>query len=194
MRFAIISIVAVFFIIFSFIIIVAKNNQHNSNNKKAIAAAPASITNYDDSSSSVSFITFGNLVANSQRTAVRITVTSANVDISILNGYQETVVNSESFANNLVAYKEFLSNLNANKFLTSKKTNLQEASACPSGETYEMILTNNLQTVSDLWDDNCNTGVDGTFAGNGQQNVFAIQTLFENQIPNYPDFTSNYTF
>jgi hypothetical protein len=194
MKFAVITISAVLFVLVCFILIVSKDHQRSTTNQQTHSNSIPSILSYENTNSSVAFTIFGNLVADSQRTAVKIAVTASNVNISVLNGYDETVVNSENFSNNLTAYNAFLENLNANDYLTSKSTSLKEASACPSGETYQMDLYNNSVQVSSLWDDNCNPGVDGTFKGNGQQNVFAIETLFQNQIPNYSDFTSNYTF
>ena len=179
------------FVIITFIVILSTNN-HQAVNKSS--STNPSLVTYENTTSSVSSTTFGNLVANSARTAVQIKVSSTDVNISILSGYQETVVKTEDFANNQTAYSYFLNNLNANEFLVSKTTTLDESSACPNGETYQLDLTDNSKTISNLWDDNCNAGIDGTFKGNGKQNIFAINTLFQNQVTNYADFTSGYTF
>jgi hypothetical protein len=188
----IISVGAVIFIIASFVVIMVHNGQKTQS--KSTSSSVLSLLNYETNTSSVSFTTYGNLVSNSQRTAAKITVTPTDVNISILSGYENTVVKTEDFPNNMAAYNAFLPSLQSNGFLTAKTTKLTESSACPSGETYELILNNNSSIVSDLWDDNCNPGVDGTFKGAGNQNVFNISTLFQNQIPNYSDFTSGYTF
>jgi len=160
---------------------------------KTVVVQKPSLIKYEDSTSSVSFTTYGGLVADSQRTTISITISAANVNSSVFNGYQETLVNSENFANNQTAYNYFLNNLDSQGFLVSKKTKLSESSACPNGETYQVTLTDNSKVISSLWDDSCNTGVDGTFYGNGQQNITAIQTLFQNQISNYSFFVSTYT-
>jgi hypothetical protein len=191
MKFAIITISSIAFAIITFIVILSANN-HQAVTKSS--STTPSLVLYENTTSSVSLTTFGNLVANSARIAVQIKVSSNDVNISILSGYQETMVKTEDFANNQTAYNYFLNNLNASNFLVSKTTTLDESSACPNGETYQLDLTNNSKTISNLWDDNCNPGVDGTFKGNRKQNIFAINTLFQNQVTNYADFTSNYTF
>ena len=193
MKFAIITISALFFVLVSFILIISKNHKHviTSVNK---VSAPISLNNYLGTNSSVVFTTYGNLVSDASRTAVRISVSSANVNISVLNGYQEKVVKTEDIANNSDAYKAFLTNLDTNGFLASKSTNLQFSSACPNGETYSLVLNVSGAPLSNLWDDNCNPGIDGTFKGNGKQNIFDVSTLFQNQISNYSDFTADYVF
>ncbi|HEY5268319.1 MAG TPA: hypothetical protein VII94_04255 [Candidatus Saccharimonadales bacterium] len=191
MRFVIITISSIIFITVSFTIILSKNSQQVA--KESLTTA-ASLLPYENNTSSVSFTTFGNLVSGSQQTALRIKISSSNVNISILNGSQESIVKTENFSSNQTTYNHFLANLNSNDFLVSQTSSLAELSACPKGETYQLNLSNNSTTVSNLWDDNCNTGSDGTFKGNGNQNVFAIETLFENQITNYSDFISGYSF
>ena len=184
-------IIGILFVVITFIVILSVGS---SPTVSKTSAPKPTLANYENSTSSVSFTTYGSLVSNAQRTTVTITVSASDVNLSIYSGYQKTIINHEDFANNQTAYNYLLSNLDSQGFLSAKTTKLNEASACPSGETYELVLTDNSKTISSLWDDNCNSGVDGTFYGNGQSSIGAIQTLFQNQVTNYSDFTSSYTF
>lgn len=181
MRF-LLSIIGVVVFIVLVIVIIA-----SSNSSKPIGA-PINLDNYNYPESSVTQISTGELVSDSQRIAIQITVTQSQASIYILNTYLHTVVKSESFANNSTAYGVFLGGLQNAAFTDSRRTNeVNMFGVCPLGDTYQYQLNNGTKTVSNLWSTSCSFS-DGTFAGNGP----LIRQLFTLQIPNFNTFTSGY--
>lgn len=143
-------------------------------------------TSYNNASSSVTQINTGELVSDSQRAAIKITITQSKASIYILGGYNQTVLNSESFANNSTAYGVFLGALANANFTNSRLTNeVNMFGVCPLGNTFQYQLNNGTKLVSNLWSTSCSDS-DGTFYGNGS----LIRQLFQLQIPNYNDFTN----
>jgi hypothetical protein len=148
---------------------------------------PIDVASYNYPGSSVTQITTGQLVADSNRQAIQITVTQDQVSIYILNGYNNTISNSESFPNNSTSYGVFLGALQNAMFANARRTTETNMfGVCPLGNTYQYQLNSDTKTVSNLWSTSCSLN-DGTFAGSGQ----LIRQLFNLQIPNYTSFTSN---
>lgn len=149
-------------------------------------AKPINLVNYNIPSSSVTQISSGFLVADSVRQAIRINVTQNNVEIDILNGYNQTISKTESFTNNSTSYGVFLGALQNAMFTSSRVTSqINIFGVCPVGETFQYQFYNGAKTASNLWSTSCSFS-DGNFAGNGP----LIRQLFALQIPNYRDFTS----
>jgi hypothetical protein len=178
------SILGVVIFIVVMIIIVAS---HGSSPSKKPLQKPINLSSYNYPGSSLTVITTGSLVADSNRQAVEITVSQDQVSIALLNTYNQTVSKTESFPNNSTAYGVFLSSMQNEQFTTSKLTTEKSIFAtCPLGQTYQYQLSNTTKIVSNLWATSC-SNLDGNFDGFGS----TIITLFNLQIPNYSSFMSS---
>jgi hypothetical protein len=172
------SIFGVILFIVAVIVIIATSGPSKTI-KKSI-----SLTSYNYPGSSVTQTTSGELVGDSQRRAIQITVSQSAVSIFILSGYNQTVSNSETFQNNSTSYGVFLGALQNAMFTSSRKTTETNMfGVCPIGNTFQYRLNNSTNTVSNLWSTSCSLN-DGTFNGNGP----LIRQLFSLQIPNYNSF------
>ncbi len=176
------SILGVVIFIVVMIVIIASHGPAPSKTLRK----PIDPTTYNYPGSSITQITTGNLVANSNRQAVKITVSQDQVSIYLLNTYNQTISKTQSFSNNSTAYGIFLEAMQNNLFTTSRPSLYKYTFAtCPLGQTYQYQLSSNAKMVSDLWSTSC-SNAQGTFAGYGS----AIRTLFNLQVPNYTSFMS----
>jgi hypothetical protein len=172
------SILGVIIFVVVVIVIIASSSSGKSSIK------PINATNYSSFGTSVSQTSTGQLVGNNQRQAIRITVTSSERDIYFLNGYDQTISNSETFTNTSTAYSVFLGALQNAGFTTSKKTAQTNIfGVCPLGNTYQYELDSTTSTVFNNWSTSCYAS-DGNFGGNGP----LIRQLFALQIPDYSTF------
>jgi hypothetical protein len=145
---------------------------------------PIVVTDYGNAGNSVTQTTTGILIGNEQRQAIRVTVNNTERDIYLLNTYDQTIINSETFPNTSAAYNTFLGALQNAGFSNSRRSNLTNIyGVCPLGNTYQYELTSPTKTVFNNWSTSCNSS-QGTFAGNGP----LIRQLFSLQIPNYNSF------
>lgn len=141
-----------------------------------------------DSYSSTSAITqatiAGPITAQSTYNEVVISVGRDNVVYQQIQGYDNHVVNSQTFTNSEASYEAFLKALNTADF-TKGNTNPKYASAqgyCPLGQRYTFNLIDNGQQKINFWSTSC--GVK-TYGGNTSLTL----ALFQAQVPNYNDLT-----
>lgn len=143
-------------------------------------AKTAQLIDYADKSSQVSLTTYGDVVGDNERRAIRVTITPSERRVEVLEGYNESVTSSQSFLNNRAAYENFLSAIGGQGFLTSKKTDIKDQrSVCPTGNRYVYELSEAGNSVSQLWGVSCNKT--GTFNGRSS----SVRQLFQAQIPEY---------
>jgi hypothetical protein len=129
----------------------------------------------------------GPVNADSLHDAVRITVGKDDVTYEQIQGYQNTVVNTQSFANNENAYVNFLLALQHAGFTQGDNDpKHQDARGyCPLGQRYIFQLNQNDQELEHYWATSC--GSPKTYVG-----VLSLTlTLFQAQVPNYNKLTQN---
>jgi hypothetical protein len=133
----------------------------------------------------VSFTVQGKLVGEEERRAVRIIVTPSERTIEILQGYDETVIKTQTFSNKQSAFDTFLRALdNAGFDVYDKEINIDERGACPNGKRYIYTADFNDNSKLRSWSASCSKT--GSFQGDNG----IVRLLFENQIPEYPKFIS----
>lgn len=136
---------------------------------------------YESKPATVSLTTRGEVTADETRRAIRITVNQQERAIEILEGYEETVVSRQTFANNSDAYKIFLSAIKNAGFTRERETEItDERGVCPFGKRYVYRLQDGSEQVHRTWSTSCGRA-DGSFGGNSS----TIRRLFEQQIPEY---------
>lgn len=148
---------------------------------------PVDVSTYNYAGTSVSQTTTGALVGEDQRRAIKIIISQDSRTIEILSGYEDSVVNSESFSNTPAAYSAFLGGLQNANFSSSRKTKETNIlGVCPLGNIYFYELDNGVNTIFNNWSTSCSAS-DGTFFGYGS----LIRQMFQLQIPNYNSYVQN---
>lgn len=119
--------------------------------------------------------------------SIAIIVNRSNINMTIYKGYQGEVLSSFNFPNNTTSFKNFLGSMGSLGF-TSKKTTPYKASTglCPLGYRFSFNIVNSTVPAlnQNLWSTNCGQG---TMNGNVSQ----IQTVMQNQIPDYWTLINN---
>ena len=162
-------------------------------NKKTVQTLKTTIsqtlTDLSASDTKVIQTTQGPVVGDEARREVRITIGRSERKVEVVQGYQNTVINSQSFYNNQSAYDIFLRSIARLGYSISRKANpMDERGVCSSGQTfiYEVVDSGETKLDQRLWGASCSASL-GTFKGNGP----AIRNLFQQQIPNYSTIVSN---
>jgi hypothetical protein len=141
------------------------------------------LPDYASTDATVSFTADGIVNADELHRSVRITVSANQMTLDVLQGYNPRVIQSKSFENNQEAYIVFLKAINNAGFLAKTKNTkipADERGQCALGFRYILDLNQDGQDLSRTWASTCGTKV-GTSTGL----TTTIQTLFQDQIPNY---------
>lgn len=176
----ILGTIAVFILAILFIIWII--GRISSRTSKKANTTTSQISDFADSDNSVSYKADGVINGNENHRAIKITVTNKSRMLEIISGYQGQVIYSQSYTNNVEAYKEFLSALQKSGYLIQRKNiaNTTLEGACPLGNRY-IFETIGIDISSEmLWTTSC-ASTQGTFGGK----INVVQTLFQKQIPNY---------
>ncbi|MCA9344080.1 MAG: hypothetical protein H6793_01365 [Candidatus Nomurabacteria bacterium] len=149
------------------------------------------ITNYADTNTVVRFTQEGKINAREEHRVLQITIGQTERTAVIYDGYQGNVLKSQTLLNDRDAYKAFLAGLQNSGFTKPKVAtrNVVPLGACPNGKRYHYDIINGSDTKQSLWSTSCNSAR-GTFGGN----VSNVQTLFQNQIPDYSTFIQGVSF
>jgi hypothetical protein len=153
-----------------------RGNDSTTQNSQKIAQ----MVDYADKNSSVSLTTIGRMVGDTERRAVRVTVTPNERRLEILSGYEESVTSLQTYPNTQEAYSNFLSALGNFGFNKKRDTSVTDPRGlCPTGNRYVYDLSEDGNHISNLWSTSCNDA--SNFAGRSP----TIRELFKNQISDY---------
>lgn len=127
------------------------------------------------------------VAASQDHNDVIITVDNTDATIKVTQGYEGDVIRTKSYSMNTSAYAVFLRSLDADGFtdgnIDPKKAD--ERGQCALGERYIYeVIGPDGTTKQHLWSTSCGGG---TFKGS----VSHIDSLFQAQIPDYNDLTSD---
>jgi len=187
MRYILAAIGIVVLIIFVVIIVMRGSSGPSS---KSASANTVTLTDYINKDSQVTLTTYGPVVGNDQRQAVRITVSPNNRFFSILRTYESLPENAQVYGNNQTAYSFFMHSLSGLGFSNERTVkNQDELGACPFGQVTVYQLFSQGKQVLNTWSSNCTTK-DGTFAGSAS----GVTRLFQAQITNYSELTANLNY
>lgn len=133
---------------------------------------------------SVTYTAQGRVVGEEEHRRVRIHVSPSERTIDLIEGYDESVVKTQTFANVQDAYDVFiasLKNLGYDSF--NRQVTADERGFCPLGKRY--VYEAELQNDSKLrsWSTSCGRK-EGSFTGNAS----LVRRVFEAQIPEYKEF------
>ena len=139
------------------------------------------ITDYIDKPSTAVYTVEGELNAEEDHRAIRISVSRNMRTIEVLSGYNKTVINTQSFPNTQAAYDEFIHGLEKAGFNRQQEPEFKEENGvCPLGSRFAYQLREDNDDVLRLWSTSCGRN-DGTMGGNAT----LIRQLFQKQIPGY---------
>lgn len=149
-----------------------------------------SLASYASTDASVRLTIDGKINADQTHQAVQITVNNSDVTYEQIQGYQGNVVNSKDYANNENAYSNFLYALGRAGFTRgdNSKALANEKGYCPLGQRYIFELIDNGQDIERYWATSC--GNPKTYKGD----IGVTLSLFQLQVPDYPDLTQNVSF
>ncbi len=153
--------------------------------KPKVPKTSKTLDSYASTDAEVRLTIDGPVNAAESHQAVRITIGQSDATFELLQGYNGSVVNSESFANTQNSYAVFLSSL-ARAGFTKGNTNADlkdERGYCPLGDRYIFELRQDGHDIERYWATSC--GGVKTYAGSLNLTV----QLFQNQIPGYEVLT-----
>ena len=187
MRFIIGFIVAIGLLIVAFVIIFSGHGNTN----ETPANAPTKLLDYANTSKQVVLTTEGPVNANQNHKEVRITVGNTATTIDIFQGYEQTLLSTQSYANNTASYSDFLKSLDLAGY-TKGDTNpkiADERGYCATGSRYVMTIKDGDHDTQRYWSSSCGLG---SFKGKTQ----LVRSLFQAQVPNYDSVAGNafYTY
>lgn len=140
-------------------------------------ASSIELVDYARDGTNVEFVTDGPIVYDQAHRAIRIVVDAQTSRIELIDGYNNSVIRQEVFANNAESYKTFLASLESAGFSSGlRDSTTTELGKCPLENRYVYRLSDNGNAVFRYWSSGCGRG---TFEGETSM----VQTLFRRQIP-----------
>jgi hypothetical protein len=149
-----------------------------SGGPKPVIQAP--LSDYASTTSVVRLTVAGPIVGDQQFHSYQITVGRDQASIETRKGYQNSVIDQKSYANNQEAYFNFLRALDLAGFTKgdTKSPNKDERGMCAIGDRYVVQIKNDNSDVERFWTSTCR-GQNGNFRGSIDQ----VRLLFNKQIP-----------
>jgi hypothetical protein len=133
---------------------------------------------YSDTAATATLLIDAPTKIDQEHRQIRITVSATQNQIELIQGYQGTVVQQQTYANNSAAFGAFLQSLKLVNFTKgdndSSKSDFR--GYCPSGDRYVYTFNDGYKDLFSYWSTSCGQG---TFAGNRA----VVRQLFERQIP-----------
>jgi hypothetical protein len=121
----------------------------------------------------------GPIVSDEKFRSYQIQITPNNRDITIYNGYMNSVADNESLGNNIPSYNQFINALDKAKFMNNNEltgTANDTNGVCATGFLYLFTILNDNKQVKQLWTTSCNSN-GGSFGANFNpvMNLFIVQ-------------------
>lgn len=134
----------------------------------------------------VVFTTYGKVVGEEDRRAIKITVTANERKIEILQGYDEISIKTEVFDNKESAFDNFLIALDSAGFdKFDAKNKVDDRSQCSIGRRYVYQANFSDDESIRSWSTSCGDS-SGSFEGRRE----LVRDLFKGQIPDYSKVVS----
>ncbi len=129
----------------------------------------------------------GAVVGNEEHRSISITVDARTRKLEVLQSYNNQVIKSQETPNTQEAYNAFIAAINGAGFTSNVRPEGRgdEAQSCPLGRKYIFEAAPGTSNSFRTWSTSCGKK-QGTFTGNQS----TIQTLFQDQIPNYSQLVS----
>ena len=121
------------------------------------------------------------VVSQQKHREVKITVSQNEVAFTQYQGYEDSIVSSQTYPNNSEAYEVFLRALQHQNFTvgSTDKALSDERGYCPQGSRYIYSFNDGSKQLMRFWSTSC--GGQGTFKGLPT----SVRNLFQAQVPDY---------
>ena len=175
-------IIIILIIIFRAFASLGDTNQSSNDEAKQ-----SGLVEQSDNDSTMRLTIQGQVNSDQAHRQIVISVSRSHVEFQVMQGYQGTVIDSETVNNNESAYATFLRSLDLAGFTKgdTDKSLQDERGYCPRGQRY----------VLEAKGDDLNTRFWSTTCGNtpntSQAQVSLVVSLFQAQVPDYGTRTSN---
>ncbi|HET9721942.1 MAG TPA: hypothetical protein VFP32_02840 [Candidatus Saccharimonadales bacterium] len=146
------------------------------------------LPDYATTDATVSVTTDGIVNGDEMHRQIRVTISSTQRSVDVIQGYSGQVISSKDFYNSGDAYSVFLKALNNSGFLLKSKNSKipsDPAGYCPLGERYILKLNQEGDDLFSSWASTC-----GGKTGNSTAPIQTILALFQDQIPGYQTLVS----
>lgn len=145
------------------------------------------LNSFSNTDTTVQMTIDGPITANQTHQALRITVGQSQGEIQIIHGYEGRVVQTKSYDNNSASYNAFLHALTLSGYaLGSSDPKLKDQNGyCPDGDRYIFTVNRDGKELQHYWATSC--GHQGNYKGSVGQTL----DLFQKQIPDYDNLTTN---
>lgn len=136
------------------------------------------ITKYASTpNSSVTLLIDAPTRVNQDHRQVKITVSASGNEMDVIQGYEGSVMTTQSYANNSAAYATFLQTLKLMNFSKGRTSSADYRGYCPTGDRYIFTFYNGENNLFTYWTTSC--GSQGTYEGQLNQ----VLQQFQRQIP-----------
>lgn len=138
------------------------------------------LVEYASKSREMQYTMQGPVTADTVHQAIRITVGRDLTTINVIKGYNDEIINTQTYSNNQAAYAEFLRALDLAGYTkgTPNPKLKDDRGYCATGQRYTMSILDGSDTIQRLWSTSCGAG---NFKGSNTQ----VKSLFQKQIPDY---------
>lgn len=163
-------------------------NNGQKKTDKPTPSTPAVLTDYITPDSKMVLTTAGKINGDDIYREVRISVDSNSRELQVIQGYQNNVIQTNTFSNNMSAYESFVYALERTGFGKVRKTSqTEERGACATGQRYTFEVYDKGKNVSRTWAGTCSKGT--SMAQSPQ-----VLNLFKAQITGYGKLTNDVNF
>ena len=147
---------------------------------------PLNLGDYAYSAATAELIIDGPIVAEQNHHEVKIDVSQNDVTLTVYQGYQQTLVRTQSYPNNESSFAVFLHSLQLNGFDVGNNdiTMSDERGHCAPGERNIYTFNDGSKNLFRFWSTTCGSG---TYKGIIGTTLF----LFQQQVPDYAKLTSD---
>lgn len=125
-----------------------------------------------------------------QHQSISISVSNQSVTFQQMSGYEDQVVNLQTYTNNQASYNVFLHAIALAGFTrgNTSSSDSDESGYCPLGDRYIVDFSQNGNELERFWTTSC--GGQGTYGGN----IDSTLALFKAQVPDYTKLVEYVTF
>ncbi|HVX48045.1 MAG TPA: hypothetical protein VHA05_01680 [Candidatus Saccharimonadales bacterium] len=172
------------------IVLLLTGGGNGGHKKPPVPTKPRSVSelaSYADTDAAVQMVIDGQINADQNHSAVRVTITNSDVTFEQIQGYEGTVVNTQVYKNNVSAYNNFLYAIGRAGFLLGDNNPklANEKGYCALGSRFIFTFNEGGNQIQRYWATSC--GGIHTYKGNLGLTVALIKL----QVPDYSRLTSN---
>lgn len=182
MRYIIGFLLSIAVLIFIFVLI------FRGGGEEAAPEAQKKLIDYANTSIVVELTTDGPVSADQTHRVIRTTVGRDESTLDYMQGYEGTVLQARTYANNQTSYASFLSALEIAGYTQGNKDKAlgDERGYCPEGYRYIYEIKDGARSIQRFWSTSCG----GAKTFNGKSDV--VRNLFQRQIPDYGRLTRDF--